>query len=168
MRHVRAALAATALAVTGVLGTALQADARGDGWEKVPDSEPYVTQDCGTTLTFTETVNKEWQRVTMDEDGTFHIQVSGAYKLTVTTEDGRSAMLNASGPGFHTALPDGTYIFNARGLNWFSLTPEEAAELGLPEDAILSGPITVRVNPDGSLTLVQAPSHIRTVCDLLH
>ena len=28
--------------------------------------------------------------------------------------------------------------------------------------------LEVRVNPDGSLTLVQAPSHIRTVCHLLH
>jgi hypothetical protein len=167
MRRAPAALATTALAAAVLTATATQADARGDGWEKVPDAPPYTTTDCGTTITVTTTVNKEWSRTTTDAAGDLVIQTTGTNKALVTTQDGRSARINASGPSWQTLSTEGTYTYAGKGLNLFTLSPEAAVELGLPQDALLSGPVTVRVNSDGSLTLVQAPAHIRNVCDLL-
>jgi hypothetical protein len=167
MRRSGAALAATALAGAVIAGTASQADARGDGWEKVPDAPPYVTQDCGTTITVTTTMNKEWSRTTTDAQGNITVQTTGANKALVTTEDGRSATLNASGPSWQSLDTAGVFVYDARGLNLFTLSPEAAATLGLPQDAVMAGPVTVRVDADGTLTLVQAPAHVWDVCDLL-
>jgi hypothetical protein len=166
MRKARAALAIAAL-VAAALSTTGTAQARGDKWVKVPDAGPYTIRDCGTRVTVTEVVNREYQRVTTDADGTTHIQVRGAYKLRVTTKDGRTALINASGPGFHTLTEAGVYTFDGRGLNIFNLDRMAQEALNLPALSVLSGPITVRVATDGSLTLVRAPAHVRDVCDLL-
>lgn len=166
MRKTRAALAIAALA-TATLGATTPAQARGDGWEKVPDADPYTSVNCGTTLTFTEVVNREWRRITTDADGTMHIQVTGAYKMRVTTKDGRTAMINASGPGFSTLTDAGVYTFDARGRNSLTLDRYAQRVLGLPQDALVAGPVTIRVGADGSLTLVRAPAHVWSVCDLL-
>lgn len=166
MRKARAALAIAAL-IAATLSTTGPAQARGDKWEKVPDAGPYTIRDCGTKVTVTEIVNREYQRVTTDADGTMHFQVRGAYKLRVTTADGRTAMINASGPGFHTFTEAGVYTFDARGLNIFNLDRMAQRALNLPALSVLSGPITVRVSVDGALTLVRAPAHVRNVCDLL-
>ncbi len=168
MRKARTALATAALATAMLSAAAIPAQARGDGWEKLPSADPYTSVNCGTTLTVTEVVNREWQRITTDANGTVHIKITGAYKVLITTEDGRSALVNASGPAFHTLDAAGVFTFNARGLTILGgLDPEAAQDLGLPLDAVLSGPFTVRVNADGTLTLVRAPAHIRNVCDLL-
>jgi hypothetical protein len=164
--NMKAALTAAATTIL-LAATAGTAQARGDGWEKVAPADPYTSVDCGTTLTVTEVVNREWQRVTTDADGITHIQVTGAYKVLITTEDGRSALVNASGPGFHSLDAAGVFTFDARGLTILGLTPEQAQQLGLPLDAVLSGPFTVRSDPDGTLTLLRAPSHVRSVCGLL-
>jgi hypothetical protein len=167
MRTAGAVLATTALAAAVLTATATQAQARGDGWEKVPDAPPYTTTDCGTTITVITTVNKEWSRTTTDAAGNLVIQTTGTNKALVTTKDGRSARVNASGPSWQTLSTEGTYTYAGKGLNLFTLSPEDAMTLGLPQDALLSGPVTVRVGADGSLTLVQAPAHVRNVCDLL-
>jgi hypothetical protein len=158
---------AIAALVAATLGTTGPAQARGDTWVKVPDAGPYTIRDCGTRVTVTEVVNREYQRVTTDADGTTHFQVRGAYKLRVTTTDGRTALINASGPGFHTLTEAGVYTFDGRGLNIFNLDRMAQEALDLPALSVLSGPITVRVDTDGSLTLVRAPAHVRNVCDLL-
>ncbi len=167
MRKARAALTSAALATAMLSAATAPAQARGDGWEKVPSADPYTSVNCGTTLIVTEVVNREWQRITTDANGTTHIQRTGAYKVLITTEDGRSVLVNASGPGFHTLDAAGVFTFDARGLTILGLDPEAAQDLGLPLDAVLSGPFTVRVNADGTLTLVRAPAHIRSVCDIL-
>jgi hypothetical protein len=167
MRKTRVAVVTAALATAMLSAATTPAQARGDGWEKVPSADPYTSVNCGTTLTVAEVVNREWQRITTDANGTMHIQVTGAYKLLITTEDGRSVLVNASGPGFHTLDAAGVFTFDARGLTILGLDPEAAQDLGLPLDAVLSGPFTVRVDADGTSTLVRAPAHIRDVCDLL-
>jgi hypothetical protein len=167
MRKTLTVLATTGL-VTAVLATAPQADARGDGWEKVPDSPPYTTHDCGTTITITTTQNNEWSRTTTDADGTLLVQTTGANKALVTTTDGRSARLNASGPSWQSLDQAGVYTYDGRGLNLFTLSQGAAQDLGLPKDAVTSGPVTISVNADGTLTLVRGPAHVRDVCSLLH
>ena len=96
-----------------------------------------------------------------------HIQNTGAYKVLITATDGRSVLVNASGPSFSTLDAAGIFTYDARGLTILGLDPESAEELGLPLNAVLSGPFTVRVNADGTQTLVRAPAHIRDVCELL-
>lgn len=167
MRKTRAALAIAALATAMLSAATTSAQARGDGWEKISDADPYTSHDCGTTLTFTQVVNREWQRITTDADGTMHIQITGAYKWRVTTKDGRTAMINASGPSFSTLTDAGVYTFDARGLNSLTLHPHAQRILGLPQDAVVAGPVTIRVGADGSLTLLQAPAHVWSVCDFL-
>jgi hypothetical protein len=160
-----AALAAT-VAVAATTGAG-PAQAHSNDWEKVPDAGPYTIRDCGTKVTVTETANREYQRVTTDANGTTHYQVRGAYKLLVTTTDGRTARVNASGPGFHSLTEAGVYTFNARGNTIITLDRASQRQLDLPALSLLSGPLTIRVDLDGSLTLVRAPSHVRDVCDLL-
>jgi len=166
MRKTRAALAIAALA-TATLGTTTPAQARGDGWEKVPDRGAFTVRACGTALRLTEVVNREYQRTTTtDADGTMHFQITGAYKVRVTAKDGRSALINASGPGFPTLTEAGVYTFDARGLNIVYLNRMDRRALGLPALSVTSGPLTIRYKR-GSVTLLRAPAHVRNVCDLL-
>jgi hypothetical protein len=166
MRKTAPALAATVLIATA-FATASSASARGDGWEPVPPAPPYTTHDCGTTITITTTQNNEWSRTTTKPDGTITVQTTGVNKALVTTTDGRTAKINASGPSWQSLDEAGTYTYAGKGLNLFTLDAASARQLGLPRDAVLSGPVTVVVGADGSLTLAQAPAHVRDVCDLL-
>jgi hypothetical protein len=125
-----------------LLAPASAAWARGDGWEPV-NNQPATLEACGTTVTITFPMDKEYQRVTTDAQGNQHIKVTGALKATFTdTATGRSVTYNVSGPGNSIAYANGDFLFNATGRNFIALFPNQVIA-GLPQIFVTSGPIRV-------------------------
>ncbi len=167
-RAVTSVIAAAGLLAASV-GT-VSAAGRGGDWEKVPASDPFTLHVCGTQVTFTELMNKEYIRTTTDDRGIIHEQITGAYKVKATTSDGREATIQASGPSHERTYDPASqvFIFGATGLNFIYLTPAQAAEMGMPIVSRTSGPIKLRVNPDGTIEMLKRPAHVVSLCQLLH
>lgn len=148
---------------------------KGD-WQPVEDTPPTVVSACGTTLTIDEAVSRQRVRVTGTADGAL-IEVRGFLSVSVTAADGRSAVVNASGPTTVTATSSSNLI-ELTGLNFIAGgTPVQAAAIeaaGLPAVSATSGPITLVETLDPvtgtpvSARVERVPPTVVDVCTLLH
>jgi hypothetical protein len=152
------------LALAGVVaGTAM--GGRGDHWTPAV-AIPFDTQ-CGTTTVHvTIPVNKEFQRVTTNPDGTLVIKVTGQLRVGLATDAGNSLTVNASGPTskemFDPATGDLDFI--AQGQNLFFLSADQSAATGLPEIFSTTGPVNVVFHADGTVQVNHI--NLNTVTDL--
>jgi hypothetical protein len=157
------------VALACTLVTATTAFARGDGWEFL-DQPDFTTTACGTEIHEAVVANGEFAKFAVDADGVLHfVLVTGVFKMRVTnTATGASVLVNASGTG-HDALlhPNGDFLFTSAGPSLIVLTPEEAAETGLPELFLASGNMTILFRADGSAELQRRVGHLTDLCAVL-
>ena len=165
------------LMAAGLLSAGLVAGSAGPAMAKPPipvePSPPLVVEACGTQVTLTDVVNKGRIHT---KKGSATTKTTGALKILATTPDGRSVLLNASGPARRT--PTGTgFRLEARGQNIsIALTEGERAiheAIGLPVIALTSGPLDATLSFDEtgqeiiSIDLHRRPPRVVDVCDLL-
>jgi hypothetical protein len=161
MKRLIVVIGSAALLLIGAFaGTAW---ARGDGWEPLPAS-PFDWQCGDTTVHIAYAMNKEYVKVTVLEDGTQVLKVTGALKLDLTTDAGASLEVNASGPGNSLAFPDGDFDFIGQGLNFVALTPEQSAATGLPEIFSAAGPIDILFRADGTVEVNRVNHKVTDIC----
>lgn len=167
-RLVRPGLAVTMLVGAALLVPADAASARGGGW--VPWQAPTgVVSFCGDTpVQVTFPVNREFVRELPRQPGTTDIQeFTGALFVRYTTDSGASVLVNASGPGVTTTYANGDLEIRSRGHYNFGVTPEQAAQLGVPQIFTTSGLIDYLIHPDGSMTPIQIPQELTDECAAL-
>lgn len=141
------------------------ASARGGGW--VPWQAPEgITSFCGdTALHVTFPVNQEYQRQLPLRPGTTDIEeFTGLLRVRYTTDSGRSVLVNAGGPGVTTTYVNGDQEIRSRGHYNFGVTPEQAAQLGVPEVFTTTGLIDYIAHRDGSMTPIRIPHDVIDVC----
>ena len=157
------------VALTATLLTETAASARGDGWEFLDQSD-LTTTACGTEILESIVANGEFAKFAVDADGVLHfVLVTGVFKVRVTnTATGATVLVNASGTG-HDALlyPNGDFLFTSSGPSIIVLTPEEAAQTGLPELFLASGNMTLLFRADGSAEVQRRVGHLTDLCAVL-
>jgi hypothetical protein len=122
--------------------------ARGDGWYPLPS---YAFDwACGAQTVHVSATSKEYAQETDLPDGTIQLTITGSLKTVYSTDDGKSVMINQSGPGNLFLLPNGDQHFVVRGLNSFTLTQEQAAAIGVPQIQVTAGPGDFTLHPDGT------------------
>jgi hypothetical protein len=161
----RCVFVATVLAGAAVAALpAADASARGDGWQRAPF--PDYDASCGTTVVHVHAVkNEEFYRETPLPDGSIRLQVTGSLKLRYSTDAGKTAMVNASGPGHVLLSADGPVTYLAKGLNSFTFNPEQAKTLGVPQISVSAGPTNFTYNNDPDDTVSgHLANIIRDIC----
>jgi hypothetical protein len=126
--------------------------ARGDGWQPIPTSPPYDAACGATTVHVSVLVNREFFRETTLSDGTVQWQVTGSLDILYATDEGKSLIVNASGPGYLFFLPSGDVHILGKGLSSYTLSPEQAATLGVPQIQVSAGPIDFTFHTDGTVS----------------
>jgi hypothetical protein len=156
-------IGAALLALAGVLaGTAM---GRGGDWTAAT-ATPFDTQCGNTTVHVTFPVNKEFQQVTTNPDGTQVFKVTGSARVGLATDAGNSLTVNSSGPTNQETFDPttGDVDFIALGQSVLFLSPDQSAATGLPEIFSTSGPVDVLFGGDGSIQINQL--NLNTVTDL--
>lgn len=126
------------------------ASARGGEWQPLV-FVPYDTA-CGDTIVHVSTsVNKEYFRETTLANGTISWQVTGSLGVTYDADNGKSVSVNASGPGHLLIHPDNDIQVQAKGLNSYTFTEDQAQTLGVPQISVSAGPLDVTWHPDGTV-----------------
>ena len=161
-------IGAALLALAGVLtGTAM--GGRGDDWTPAI-AVPFDVQCGATTVHVTFPVNKEFQQVTTNPDGTLVIKVTGSLMVGLATDGGNSLTVNASGPTSKEMFDpiSGDLDFIAQGQNILFFTAAQSAATGLPEIFSTSGPVDVVFRGDGSVQVNHVnPSTVTDLCAAL-
>lgn len=155
-----AALAASAL----LLLPAGAASARGQGW--TPWQPPVgVVVACGTTpVDLSFPYSKEYVRELPLQPGTVDIQqFTGSLTVQFSAGD-RSVRLNTGGPGLTITYADGDVETRSSGHYSFAVSPEQAAQLGVPQIFGTTGLIDFVTHPDGTMTAVRILSKATDVC----
>lgn len=124
---------------------------------------------CGaTTVHVTFPMNKEQQRTETLPDGTTVQQITGTLRTHFATDAGAAVTLNQSGPGLVMTYPNGDVETRSMGQYGNGLSPEQAAELGVPQMFASTGLIDFITHPlDGSITPIRVPDHVDSVCAML-
>ncbi|MFC8500783.1 hypothetical protein ACFUC1_00385 [Pedococcus sp. NPDC057267] len=160
VRRWSAGLAATAL----LLLPATAASARGSGW--TPWQPPVgIVVACGSTpVDLSFPYSKEYVRELPLRPGTVDIQqFTGSLTIQFSTAD-RSVRLNTGGPGLTITYANGDVETRSSGHYSFAVSPDQAAQLGLPQIFGTTGLIDFVTHPDGSMTPVRIPSTATDVC----
>lgn len=125
-----------------------------------------ITSFCGDTpVHVTFPVNQEYQRALPLTPGTTDIEeFTGLLRVWYTTDSGASVLVNAGGPGVTTTYANGDVEVSSRGHYNFGVTPEQAAQLGVPEVFTTTGLIDYVIHPDGSMTPIRIPHDVIDVC----
>ena len=140
------------------------ASARGQGW--TPWQPPVgVVVACGTTpVDLSFPYSKEYVRELPLQPGTVDIQqFTGSLTVEFSAGD-RSVRLNTGGPGLTITYADGDVETRSSGHYSFAVSPEQAAQLGLPQIFGTTGLIDFVTHPDGTMTPVRIPSKATDVC----
>ena len=129
-----------------------------------------TTAACGTEIHESVVANGEYAKFAVDADGVLHfVLVTGVFKVRVTnTATGATVLVNASGTG-HDALqyPNGDFLFTSSGPSLIVLTPEQAAQTGLPELFLASGNMVILFRADGSAEVERRVGKLTDLCSLL-
>lgn len=157
------------VALASTLVTETAASARGDSWEFL-DQPDFTTTACGTEIHESFVANGEFAKFAVDAGGVLHfVLVTGVLKVRVTnTATGATVLVNASGTG-HDALlyPNGDFLLTSAGPSLIVLTPEQAAETGLPDLFLASGNMTILFGADGSAEVQRRVGHLTDLCAVL-
>lgn len=143
---------------------AASASARGPDW--TPWQPPVgVVVACGATpVDLSFPYSKEYVRELPLQPGTVDIQqFTGSLTVQFSAGD-RSVRLNTGGPGLTITYADGDVETRSSGHYSFAVSPEQAAQLGLPQIFGTTGLIDFVTHPDGSMTPVRIPSTVTDVC----
>jgi hypothetical protein len=115
-------------------------------------------------------VNKEFEQVTTNADGTQVIKVTGSLKVGLATDAGNSLTVNASGPTSSEMLDPttGDLDFIAQGESLLFLSAANSAATGLPQIFTTSGPVDVLFRADGTVQVNQVnPNTVTDLCAAL-
>src|SRR6187431_2332644 len=129
----RFAIAAAALTAAAVVSLpAHHASARGGEWEFLAFTPGEAA--CGDTIVkMTTSVNKEYFREATLPDETISWQVTGSLGVIYAADNGKSVTVNASGPGHLLIHTNGDVQVQAKGLNSYTFTEDQAQTLGVPQ-----------------------------------
>jgi hypothetical protein len=97
-------------------------------------------------------VNREYYRETTLPDGTVQLHFTGSLWINYSTDAGASETVNNTGPGIVLFFQNGDVQVLGKGTSSLTLTPEQAATLGVPQIPVSAGPIDVTFHPDGSVS----------------
>jgi hypothetical protein len=161
-------VAVAAFAVAFVLG----GNAMANPPTRVPTANQPVDLAAGDVCAFNvhvqPVVDKEVSTSHYDADGNLRwIGVTGSLVVRVTnTDSGASALVNISGPGRFTFLPDGTVMLDATG-NW--LVFQRAIDTPSHEMLLNSGHMVVAFapTPGNPATILQRTGHAENFCSEL-
>ena len=171
--HKPLAFAAAALVTLSLAGTSFAAQDESE-WQPAEDYPPFTFAACGTQVTVDEGRNEVVERVVEQSNGT-RIEFKGHLDLVLETADGRSAVVDASGPGKITITSTHT-IVSMRGANLLMAVDAKGRrfhrENGLPTMALTEGPVLIHEVPgdeegESTQTLRRAPIHVVDACTLL-
>ena len=120
---------------------------------------------CEFPVTIMSVVSRERSTTFFAPDGTIdRIQVTGRLVLQLTNDaTGKTATVNASGPGTLTFNPDGSVTLVGRGITLYYL--RAGLDTGGPDILLLHGRNVVRLTD--TLTLVSAAGSSRSLCSLV-
>jgi hypothetical protein len=171
-RHVRAACVAAG-ALTVVVASAGAASARSLDWAPWTPPAPTIDIACGSTpVHLSWPVNKEYMRTQKTlPDGSSVTQFTGSLTVHLATDDGRSLTVSAGGPTQERDNLGGTFDYevHSEGHYVWSITPELAAELGVPQVFASEGLIDFVVHQSAlneitSITPVRVPANVQDLC----
>lgn len=101
-------------------------------------------------------------------DGTIVQNFRGPILADATNQvTGKTARINASGPGTLTIAPDGSSVSEGHGLTGIFLGHPDQVRFGLPGFFIVSGPINEVFASDGTLTSLTFQGPLTDVCAAL-
>jgi hypothetical protein len=131
-----------------LVGAAVAPGDPGNGAVRIPapiqgrDLGPQV---CGFPIHFEPIVNNQYLiHDTTLPDGTEIQQFTGNLVVRFTNLDtGKTIVENASGPGTYTFYPDGSFLTDLHGLNFFEFGPHGQANTGEPGLVFTSGHVVV-------------------------
>ena len=118
---------------------------------------------CGFEVQLQVVSNKEVMTTFAQKAGTTSIHVTGTLKVRLTTDAGRSADLNISGPTHLTLNPDGSVTQVALGRALWVFDPRVGP--GLPRLAVISGRTVSTFDPGFALESVAG--HVEDMCSAL-
>jgi hypothetical protein len=155
------ALAALLGLLAGVV-TAAPAFARGPQWTfDQRGSFTLPTFFCGFPVQVAPVANKEYTKVLTASDGSTTFLTTGALKISYTNmATGKTITVNRSGPGKTTMFADGSELVAAKGPGGLILTPPSAQQFGLPTVSVVTGALTLTVDPDGTITALSLHGHV--------
>jgi hypothetical protein len=130
-------------------------------------------EDCDTTITVSEGDQFALlMRETVTKFGTLY-DFKGAYTVDVATADGGALdEVDNSGPYSEFDGKDGstTFVVQAPGL-LYPFTPEEVVGFqaaGLPTAFFFTSGVFIEyIAPNGTVTIVHRPAHVKDLCDVL-
>jgi hypothetical protein len=157
-------LLTTAFACGVVLLPTTAASARSSNWTLwQPPTDVVVA--CGNTpVSIDWPYNKEYVRELPLTPGTKDIQqFTGSLTVRFRTAD-QAVSYNAGGPGTVTTYANGDQLVRSEGHYDFGVTPEQAAELGVPQIFNSVGLIEFVIHTDGTMTPIRIPHHVTNVC----
>ena len=152
------ATAAPALAVGG----------RGDGWVFQDFGPGFTTTNCGFLVQATQDVDNVFAKALKAPDGSMILLFTGAAKITFTNPaDGKSVIVNTSGPAKVTINADGSSSFRSTGRGPADLSPAEQQLTGLPGMFATAGPVTGTADANDNLTSLNVNHILVNICAAL-
>ncbi|NYG07140.1 hypothetical protein BJ986_001627 [Phycicoccus badiiscoriae] len=152
------------LAAGAVLLTTSTASARGSDWHlwQPPVGAVVACGDTPVNLSFP--YNKEYQRSLPPSAGTTDIQqFTGSLSVQFSTS-AKTVKYNAGGPGTVTTYTNGDVLTRSEGHYNFAVSPQQAAQLGVPQIFGTVGLIEFITHPDGSMSPIRIPRNVISVC----
>jgi hypothetical protein len=159
--------------LTVVVTSAGAASARSPQWTLWDAPPTPFDVACGSTpVHLTWPINKEFTRTQKTlPDGSSVTQFTGSVTVHLATDDGRSLTVSAGGPAQERDNLGGTldYEVHSEGHYVWAITPDLAAELGVPQVFASEGLIDFVVHQSAlneitSITPVRVPTNVQDLC----
>jgi hypothetical protein len=157
-------LLVAALAVGALVLPSTGASARSSDWTLWQPPTGVVVA-CGSTpVTLDWPYNKEYVRELPLTPGATDVQqFTGSLTVRYSTAD-KTVTYNIGGPGIVTTYTNGDQLVHSEGHYNFALTPEQAAQLGVPQIFNTVGLLEFVIHQDGTMTPIRIPSNVTNVC----
>jgi hypothetical protein len=159
----RVALLAAA-AATAVVVPAGAASARSSSWALWQPPTGIVAMCGNTPVSLDWPYNKEYVRELPLTPGTKEIQqFTGSLTVRYSTPT-KTVTYNIGGPGTVTTYANGDQLVRSEGHYNFGVSPEQAAQLGVPQIFNTVGLLEFVSHADGTMTPIRIPSNVTDVC----
>jgi hypothetical protein len=147
-----------------MLLTSSGASARSSDWTLWQPPTGIVAMCGATPVNLDWPSNKEYVRELPLTPGTTEIQqFTGSLTVRYATAT-KTVTYNIGGPGTVTTLANGDQVVRSEGHYNFGVTPEQAAELGVPQIFNTVGLLEIVIHADGTMTPIRIPSNVTDVC----
>ena len=157
-------LLVVAVALGAMLLTSSGASARSSDWTLWQPPTGIVAMCGATPVSLDWPYNKEYVRELPLTPGATDVhQFTGSLTVRYATT-AKTVTYNIGGPGTVTTLANGDQVVRSEGHYDFGVTPEQAAELGVPQIFNTVGLLEFVIHADGTMTPIRIPSNVTDVC----